>query len=142
MLPAFWDSSSLVPLCVKQASSQTVYPLASRYELIVWWSAPVEVRGAFARLLRMGHITSSEYTAAQVDLNQLRHSWREIQPSLPLRDDAESFVDRFHLNAADAQQLAAANIWGGGRPSGRAFLSGDAQLLAAARQLGFHIVHT
>ena len=59
-----------------------------------------------------------------------------------LRDDAESFVDRFQLKAADAQQLAAANIWALGRPIGRFFLSGDTQLLEAARQLGFQAIET
>jgi hypothetical protein len=44
------------------------------------------------------------------------------------------------LKAADAQQLAAALAWCIGRTKGRAFISGDSQLLDAARQLGFHAV--
>jgi hypothetical protein len=76
--------------------------------------------------------------AAQRVLLVLRSNWWEIQPSQALRDHAESFVDRLQLKAADAQQLAAAYTWALGRPSGRFFLSGDAQLLEAARQLGFH----
>jgi len=49
-------------------------------------------------------------------------------------------VDRFPLKAADAQQLAAALTWCLGRTKGRALISGDSQLLDAARQLGFHAV--
>ena len=142
MVPAFWDSSSLVPLCIKQGASGTVHQLIHTYQIIVWWATPVEVRSAFARLLRMGHISAAEFSAAQVDLDQLRGGWREIGPSQMLRDDAESFVDRFQLKAADAQQLAAANIWALGRPIGRFFLSGDTQLLEAARQLGFQAIET
>lgn len=142
MVPAFWDSSSLVPLCIKQGSSGTVHQLIHTYQIIVWWATPVEVRSAFARLQRMGHISAAEFSAAQVDLDQLRSGWREIGPSQTLRGHAESFVDRFQLKAADAQQLAAANIWALGRPSGRFFLSGDTQLLEAARQLGFQAIET
>ena len=138
MIPAFWDSSSLVPLFIKQRSSGAVHQLIREYEVIVWWTTPVEVRSSFARLQRMGEIGAAEFAGAQVDLAQLRNSWKEIRPSLPLRDHAESFVDRFQLKAADAQQLAAAYIWALGRPSGRFFLSGDSQLLEAARRLGFN----
>lgn len=140
MVPAFWDSSSLVPLCIKQGASGTVHQLIHTYQIIVWWATPVELRSAFARLRRMGHISAAEFVAAQVDMNQLRGGWREIEPSQTLRDHAESFVERFQLRAADAQQLAAANIWALGRPGGRFFLSGDAQLLEAARQLGFQAI--
>jgi hypothetical protein len=85
----------------------------------------------------MGLITPVEMNAAQRVLLVLRSTWKEIRPSQPLRGHAESFVERFQLKAADAQQLAAAYIWALGRPGGRFFLSGDAQLLEAARQLGF-----
>jgi len=98
------------------------------------------VRSAFARLLRMGHATPAQFSAAQVDLAQLRMSWREVLPSLALRDQAELFVDRFQLKAADAQQLAAAYDWVLGSPAGRVFIAGDVQLLDAARQLGFQAI--
>ena len=102
---------------------------------------PVEVqKSAFARLQRMGQLTRSEFADAQVDLAQVRLSWRDVLPSVPLRDHAESFVDRFQLRGADAQQLAAAYVWSLGRPAGRIFISGDLQLLVAARLLGFQAI--
>ena len=140
MVAAFWDTSSLVPLFLKQPSSSLALQLARQYGFVVWWSTPVEVRSAFARLLRMGHATAAQFSAAQIDLAQLKTSWREVLPSLPLRDQAELFVDRFQLKAADAQQLAAAYDWVLGRPAGRHFISGDMQLLEAARQLGFQAI--
>ncbi len=140
MADAFWDASSLVPLFLRQPSSSTALQLVRQYGIVVWWSTPVEVRSAFARLLRMGQATPPEFSAAQMDLAQLRMSWREVLPSPALRDQAELFVDRFQLKAADAQQLAAAFDWVIGRPSGRVFISGDVQLLEAARQLGFQAI--
>jgi len=142
MEPAFWDSSSLVPLCVVQPSSTVVRQLSAKYQVVVWWSAPVEVRGAFARLARTGQLTQSDSVSAQNVLRVLRMNWREVQPSEQLRVEAESFVDRFQSKAADAQQLAAAHVWSLGKPAGHVFLSGDKQLLESARQLGFQVIAT
>lgn len=140
MDPAFWDSSALVPLCVTQPSSSLVRQLSVNYRIHVWWSAPVEMKSAFARLVRMGQLTRLEWSDAQRVLVFLRDNWHEIQPSQSLRDEAEAFVDRFQLRGADAQQLAAAYVWAVGRPTGRVFISGEVQLLEAARQLGFQAI--
>lgn len=137
MEDAFWDSSALVPLCVLQQSTPVVEGLSRKYRVTVWWSTSVEIRSAFARLARMGHLTPNGQVQAQFELDRFRRVWREVYPSEPLREQAERFVDRFPLKAADAQQLAAAMAWCIGRPKGRAFISGDGQLLDAARQLGF-----
>jgi len=105
--------------------------------MVVWWAAPVEIRGAFTRLIRMGQLTSNQNVGAQVRLQGLRSKWLEISPYPALRDRAESLLDRFPLKAADSLQLAAAILWSSGKPRGRVFLSGDMQLLQAAEALGF-----
>jgi len=137
MDPAFWDSSALVPLCVQQIPSPLAKSLSERYNMVVWWAAPVEIRGAFTRLIRMGQLTSNQNVGAQVRLQGLRSKWLEISPYPALRDRAESLLDRFPLKAADSLQLAAAILWSSGKPRGRVFLSGDMQLLQAAEALGF-----
>jgi predicted nucleic acid-binding protein len=105
--------------------------------MFVWWAAPVEIRGAFARLLRIGQLTSTGQVQAQVALDELRSNWQELLPTDELRSQAERLIDRFPLKAADALQLAAGLAWTSGRPRSRAFISGDTQLLEAAGQLGF-----
>ena len=85
-------------------------------------------------------MTTSEHTAAGVRLERLRRRWREMQPSEALRTQAEAFLTSYPLKAADALQLAAAYIWCLGTPQSRLFISGDSQLLQAARQVGFHTV--
>lgn len=137
---AFWDSSALVPLCIEQKATRVVRQLSATYDIAVWWSAPVEVRGAFARLLRMRQLTLAGQVEAQVTLDRMRRVWREVYPSEPVREQAERLVDRFPLKAADALQLAAAMAWCMGRPRGRVFISCDAQLLDAAQQLGFQAI--
>ena len=137
MDPAFWDSSSLVPLCVRQSATPKAQTLDMKHPKVVWWSAPVEMQSAFARLARMGRIAPNELVQARVRLDHLRRDWNEVEPSDELRERAEQLVDRFPLKAADALQLSAAWIWCQGRPRSRPFISGDVQLLHAAQQLGF-----
>ena len=48
----------------------------------------------------------------------------------------------YSSKAADAYTLAAAWVWCSGHPQNYTFISGDAQLLEAARQVGFQIVAT
>jgi predicted nucleic acid-binding protein len=137
---AFWDTSALIPLCVRQRSTPIVQALSAQYQKVVWWSTPIEIRSGFARLARMGQLSPNDQVQAQVRLDSMLSEWQEIDPSEALRAQAERLVDRFPLKAADAQQLAAALTWCLGRTKGRAFISGDSQLLDAARQLGFQAV--
>ena len=137
---AFWDASALVPLCVMQRATPVAESLSVQYRLAVWWSTPVEMLGAFARMVRMGELTPNGQVQAQITLDRMRSDWLEVDPSEPLREQAERLVDRFPLKAADAQQLAAALVWCIGRTKGRVFISGDSQLLDAARKLGFQAV--
>ena len=139
MTLAFWDTSALVPLCVQQVPSPAVRQLLEQHEITVWWATPVEMRSAFERLLRMAQLTSGEHAAAGVRLEKLRRGWRELQPSEALRAQAETFLTSYALRAADALQLAAAWTWCSSNPQDYVFISGDSQLLEAARQVGFQI---
>ncbi len=140
MEDAFWDSSSLVPLCTVQPSTPSARILSRQYGKAVWWATPLEVRSAITRLARMGEITANGQVQAMVKLDELRRSWTEIFPDDEIRDRAELVLDRYPLTAADALQLATALIWCDGHPRNRAFISGDAQLLAAASQAGFNTI--
>lgn len=88
----------------------------------------------------MGELTGSQHAAAGLRLEKLRRGWRELQPTEALRSQAESFLMSYPLKAADALQLAAAWTWCSGIPQNYVFISGDTQLLEAARQVGFQIV--
>ena len=110
------------------------------HEIAVWWATPVEMRSAFERLLRMGHLTIVEHAAAGVRLEKLRRGWRELQPSEMLRSQVETFLGSYSLKAADALQLASAWVWCSGNPQSCLFISADIQLLEAAQQVGFQSV--
>ncbi len=142
MEPAFWDSSALVPLCTEQMGTPLLRQLSERFGVVVWWATRVEARSAFARELRAGALTTMQHQQVVGRLEELQQGWREIQPTEDLRRLAESMLERYHLRAADALQLAAAYTWCKNRPFNRHFISGDRRLLDAARETGFRIVDT
>ena len=133
---AFWDTSALVPLCVRQGITPRALALYKSYEVVVWWATPVEIASALARLVRMRQIDSADCTKARKLAKSLADSWSVIQPSHALRAQAARLVDRYDLRAADCLQLAAAVEWCEGIPQGRVFLTADQKLRAAARLSG------
>lgn len=137
---AFWDASAIVPLCCHESSSARLRQLLRVHRgMTVWWGAPVEVRGALARLKYEGALTARASEEAVNRLNALRQSWDEVIPSEPLRHLAEEFTDRNRLRALDAFQLAAAFVWCHEYPRHSLFICLDARLRRAAEEVGFQV---
>jgi len=131
----------VVPLCY----ARTATPEARRLRrdlrrIVTWWTTPIEVRTALARLSREGEMTPAERTAAIRRLGQLRSAWNEIVPSERVRSLAEDLPDAHELRAGDAAQLAAALVWCRGAPKQRPFVCLDERLRAAAAAIGFAVV--
>jgi predicted nucleic acid-binding protein len=139
--PAFWDSSALAPLCVSEPTSLTSAELAKSYEpYFVSWTTPVEIRSAISRLRSQRKITEADSDCAVDCLDRLKSSWREVRPSVAVRDMAETLPGAYGLKAADSLQLAAALIWCREQPRNRPFICYDLKLAEAARQAGFTVV--
>ncbi len=134
---AFWDSSALVPLCVRQSLTPGAVYLYKRYEVIVWWATAVEIASALVRLRRMGQLDSSQWRKAQELALDLANFWSVIQPSDSLRSTATELVALYDLRAADSLQLAAALEWCDHNPQDRLFLTADEKLRDAALLSGF-----
>jgi hypothetical protein len=134
---AFWDSSVVVALCVRQGLTQVVRSLYKTYEIVVWWATPVEIASALARLMRMGQLDGKELVQARKLAEDLADVWWVMQPTEAIRATAASLVERHDLRAADALQLAAALEWCDNQPRGRAFLTADRRLREAALLSGF-----
>ena len=138
-MPAFWDTSAIIHLCVPGQSTAAARRILSQHPPVVWWAARVEVLSALERVRRESAITPKAYGASRARLEALLVSWREIQPSEPLRDLACVQLERFDIRAADAFQLAAALIWCKQNPRGRLFVCNDRRLGEAARQASFSV---
>ncbi len=134
---AFWDTSALVPLCVRQGTTPRAIALYENLEAVVWWATSVEIASALARLVRMKQLSSSDWAKAGKIATALANDWSVIQPSEAVRAKATELVDRYDLRAADALQLAAALAWCEDVPQGRVFLTADQKLQEAALLSGF-----
>jgi predicted nucleic acid-binding protein len=138
---AFWDSSALVPLCVRQEITPRAIALYKTHDAAVWWATPAEIASGLARLLRMKQIDSSDWTKARKLAKRLADSWAVIQPSNGLLSRSIQLVERYDLRAADSFQLAAALEWCEDAPQGRVFLTTDRKLREAALLSGFDAEH-
>ena len=136
-ISAFWDTSALVPLLLRQSNTSRALAVYKTLDVVVWWATPVEIASAVARLLRTGKISTDDFAKSRNLANALFSSWAVIFPTDAIRATSMQLVERYDLRAADSLQLAAALHWCGDAPQGRIFLSGDQKLHDAALLSGF-----
>ncbi|HZC66714.1 MAG TPA: type II toxin-antitoxin system VapC family toxin [Candidatus Dormibacteraeota bacterium] len=136
---AFWDSSALVPLCVREPASQMAQSQVRKYAPVVWWGSLVEVHSAVARLHRARSLNDAHRDGALSRLRILSAGWKEILPDDTLRELAGGLLDKHPLRSADSMQLAAALTWCQARPAKRIFVCRDDRLSDAAEAVGFSV---
>jgi predicted nucleic acid-binding protein len=137
----FWDSSGIVPLCLKEPMSDRVIGLMKADEdIVVWWAAKVECLSAVARRRREGVLNDEDERKAGEILSVLSAGWSEIQPTEPVRQRAGRLLAVHPLRSADAFQLAAALIWARENPSGLEMVCLDQNLREAAGKEGFTLL--
>ncbi len=137
---AFWDSSALVPLCIRQVGSRQAQLYLRKFDFVVWWGSVVEVQSAICRLHRAKEISDADKQGAVARLRMLSRGWREVFPDDQVRDLAEESLDKYFLRAADALQLTASLIWCQKRPPRRCFITADRRLAQAAASAGFSVL--
>lgn len=134
----FWDSSAIIPLCLKERSSEAVHGLMKEDEdIVVWWTTHTECLSALSRRKREGVLTSDNEREARAVLDALASAWSEIQPTETVRLRAERLLAIHPLRTADAFQLAAALIWAQETPQGLEFVCLDHNLREGALKEGF-----
>jgi uncharacterized protein len=137
----FWDSSAIIPLCLKEPLSERVKNLAQKDEdLVVWWATRVECFSALARRRREGRLETQAERQAKAALDALAGEWSEVQPVELVRHRAERLLMVHSLRAADALQLAAALLWTEEATSGAEFVCLDQNLREAASMEGFTVL--
>ena len=130
----------MVPLLLEQeATAEVGEILAEDPEIAAWWGTTVECVLAAARLRREERLTVDEEERVLDLLDSLRTSWLEILPSEEVRDRAIRLLRVHGVKAADAFQLAAAQVWAGStdRPE---LVTYDERLALAARLEGFRVL--
>ena len=137
----FWDSSAIVPLLVDEESSRRVRAIAEAdRDISVWWGTPVECASAIARRERGDQDGARKAAEVFAALDVLATAWAEIPPTEQLREGASRLVRVHDVRAADAFQLAAAQVAADGRPGTLPFVTLDDRLALAARREGFPVL--
>lgn len=137
----FWDSSAIIPLCLKEQMSEPVKRLIKADEdIAVWWVARVECLSALSRRRREGVLSTDAELKARAILSALSAEWSEVQPSELVRQRAERLLAIHSLRSADAFQLAAALIWAQENPQGLEIVCLDQTLREAAHKEGFTVL--
>jgi uncharacterized protein len=128
-----------VPLLLEQeATAGVVELLAGDLDMVVWWGTSVECASAAARLRREERLTVAEEEQVLDLLGRFREGWLEILPSDDVRSRAIRLLRIHALRAADALQLAAAQVWAGD-VSGAELVTFDERLASVARVEGFRV---
>ena len=140
----FWDSSALVPLLIREPSSQSMRALLhDDGEVIASFITVVEVSSAVWRRLHNGELDAAEHAEAEKRFAALSNNWWETNEVRRIIEVALDLLRRHPLRAADALQLASAiDIVATGRkkPSSLPFVTLDTDLASAARAVGFPVL--
>ena len=137
----FWDSSAIIPLCLKESTSEAVKGLLkSEEDMVVWWTTRIECLSALSRRQREKTLSSGDSLKAKDILSALAEAWSEVQPTEIIRQRAERLLSIHPLRAADALQLAAALIWAQENPHGLGLVCLDHNLREAALREGFSVL--
>jgi predicted nucleic acid-binding protein len=137
----FWDSSAIIPLCLKERMSETVKRLIKADEdIVVWWGTRVECLSALSRRRREGALDNNSELKAKAILSALSEEWSEVQPSELVRQRAERLLAVHPLRSADAFQLAGALIWAQETPQGLEMVCLDQNLREAGHKEGFTLL--
>jgi predicted nucleic acid-binding protein len=137
----YWDTSALVPLVVEEAASEWARAQAGEDpRVIVWWATRLECLSGLARLEREGVIAPDVMAAAVRRLDELEARWETVEPTPPVRAQAERILRTHALRTGDALQLAAALTAAGATASSLPFVTRDARLALAAEREGFPVV--
>ena len=137
----FWDSSAIIPLCLREKTSEAIKGLMKDDEdIVVWWTTRIECLSALSRRQREGVLPSGDEAKARTVLSALGATWSEVQPTETVRLRAERLLSIHPLRAADALQLASALIWAQETPRGLDFVCLDQNLREAALKEGFSVL--
>ncbi len=137
----FWDSSGIIPLCLKEAASGLLRSLAEADEdIVVWWGSRVECISALSRRRREGVLSVDAESKAKAILSAMAAEWSEVQATEAVRQRAERLLMVHPLRAADALQLAAALVWAAESPQGLELVCLDLRLKEAALKEGFTVL--
>lgn len=136
----YWDASALVPVVVQEPATDEVRSwLRDDPAIITWAWTHVEIASAIERLARGGDLSRAERRRSLEAFGALATTWDEVTDVLAVRSRALALLARHPLRAADAAQLAAAQLVGDHLDSALVFVCLDGRLAEAAEREGLTV---
>jgi len=139
-LPAYFDSSVLAKIYVREIGSTTARRLVRSRQVITSSIAGLELMSAFRRNLTSGSIDEKSYSTIVERFQQHRNKWRCVELMPAALEAAEEYVSRFDIRAPDAIHVACATISRGRFPRDLSFITADARQRAVAAILGLDVI--
>ena len=137
----FWDASAIVPLAVREPTSDLVRGWLEEDPVLVTWAwTRVELASAVERRSRQGQLSRQERRACLDLFSRLARSWDEVVDLHSVRSLALALLARHPLRAADAAQLGAALLVAENNPASLTFVCLDEQLALAADREGLGVL--
>ena len=137
----FWDSSAILPLIVKESTTQFLLALKkSDDEMVVGWGTETECLSALARREREGGLDRAAVSLAEGNLAKILSRSYEVQPTTEVRRIARRLLMTHPLRAADALQLASALFFSGIQVPELPFVTLDKNLASSAGKEGFSLI--
>ena len=137
----FWDSSAVVPLIIDEPTTEPLRVLVSDDpDVAVWMFTSVEILSAIGRLDRGSEGLDDLIAEMRTGVLGRYPYWTLVTQVDAVRRRAERLVGIHPLAAADAMQLAAAQVASQDRPETLPFVTLDKVLAKAARLEGFRVL--
>lgn len=137
----FWDSSALVPLVIRQPTTDPLRRLlASDDEVLVWALSPVEISSAIWRRRCGAELGEHARERAENLLNRFVPTWETVVALGAVAQRARRLLAIHPLRAGDSLQLAAALLACEENTKLFPFVTLDTVLGKAAAREGFTVL--
>jgi len=133
---AYFDSSALVKLYVRESGRPEVLRLLRKHEIVASAILPIEVRGALRRRAAENSIDNSRLPAALQQMAADRMQWALLAVSKEVLDRAEQIVARHAARTLDAIHIASAQEFEARLRAEVPFVSADRRQAEAAEAAG------
>ncbi len=140
MSPCYWDTSALLALLFKEASTPAARRLAAGGGLPGYTSffTLIEMESAYARRLEEGSLSASRLSELRLEAQRLERALGLIWPDREIAAESRRMILELGLRPGDALQLASAAAAAQG-DSSPAFASLDEKLNRAAQAAGLSL---
>ena len=140
----FWDSSSIVPLLIREQRTDEMLALFDRdRDIVATFITPIEVTSAVWRRLHRHLLTIDEHRDADLLFADMSRNWISVDDHQQITATALVMLSRYPLRAGDAMQLASAHVAlrsAQQKPYTLPFVTLDTDLASAAHEEGFPVL--